>query len=50
MDLKQEFNRRFADFKTMEGQFDLLCSPFSCNIETTAKEILKLQLRNYRWN
>ena len=48
MDLKQEFNRKFADFKTMEGQFDLLCSPFSCNIETTAEEILKLQLRNYR--
>ena len=39
MDLQQEFNRKFADFKVMEREFDLLCSPFACNIETTAEEL-----------
>ena len=39
MDLQQEFNSRFADFKAMEGQFDLLCSRFTSNIETTAEEL-----------
>ena len=39
MDLQQEFNRRFADFKALEEQFDLLCSLFACNIETTAEEL-----------
>ena len=39
MDLQQEFIRRFADFKAMEGYFDLLCSPFACDIETAAEEL-----------
>ena len=37
--LQQEFIRRFADFKAMEGQFDLLSSPFTCDIETTTEEL-----------
>ena len=39
MDLQQEFIRRFADFKAMEGQFDLLFSPFACNMKTTREEL-----------
>ena len=37
--LHQEFVRRFADFKAMEGQFDLLSSPFACDIETASEEL-----------
>ena len=36
--LKEEFIR-FADFKVIEGQFDLLSSPFSCDIETATEEL-----------
>ncbi|XP_068250678.1 general transcription factor II-I repeat domain-containing protein 2-like [Palaemon carinicauda] len=37
--LRDEFIRRFADFKAIEGQFDLLGSPFACNVETAAEEL-----------
>jgi 17beta-estradiol 17-dehydrogenase/3beta-hydroxysteroid 3-dehydrogenase/mitotic-spindle organizing protein 1 len=37
--LHGEFIRRFADFKAMERQFDLLNSPFACDIETTTEEL-----------
>ena len=37
--LKEEFIRRFADFKAIEGQFDLLSSPFTCDIETATEEL-----------
>ena len=37
--LHQEFVRRFADFKAMEEQFDLLSSPFACDIETASEEL-----------
>ena len=37
--LKEEFIRGFADFKAIEGQFDLLSSPFVCDIETAAEEL-----------
>ena len=36
--LKEEFIR-FADFKVIEGQFDLLSSPFACDIETATEEL-----------
>lgn len=39
MALKEEFIRRFADFKAIEGQFDLLSSPFTCDIETATEEL-----------
>ena len=39
MALKEEFIRRFADFKVIEGQFDLLSSPFACDIETATEEL-----------
>ena len=39
MALQQEFIRRFADFKAIEGQFDLLSSPFACEIETSTEEL-----------
>ena len=39
MALKEEFIRRFADFKANEGQFDLLSSPFDCDIETATEEL-----------
>ena len=39
MALQQEFIKQFADFKEMEEQFDLLTSPFSCDIETTTEEL-----------
>lgn len=39
MALKEEFIRRFADFKAIEGQFDLLSSPFVCDIETITEEL-----------
>ena len=39
MALKEEFIRRFADFKAIEGQFDLLSSPFACDIETATEEL-----------
>ena len=42
MALKEEFIR-FADFKAIEGQFDLLSSPFACDIETATEE-LKMEL------
>ena len=38
MVLQQEFIRRFAHFKVVEGHFDLLNSPFACYIETTTGE------------
>ncbi|XP_068203025.1 general transcription factor II-I repeat domain-containing protein 2-like [Palaemon carinicauda] len=38
-DLRDEFIRRFADFKAIEGQFDLLSSPFACDVETAAEEL-----------
>ncbi|XP_068246823.1 general transcription factor II-I repeat domain-containing protein 2-like [Palaemon carinicauda] len=37
--LRDEFIRRFADFKAIEGQFDLLSSPFACDVETVAEEL-----------
>ncbi|XP_068233576.1 general transcription factor II-I repeat domain-containing protein 2-like [Palaemon carinicauda] len=37
--LRDEFIRRFADFKAIEGQFDLLSSPFACDVETAAEEL-----------
>ena len=39
MALKEEFIRRFAYFKALEGHFDLLSSPFACNIETATEEL-----------
>ncbi|XP_038660110.1 general transcription factor II-I repeat domain-containing protein 2A-like [Scyliorhinus canicula] len=39
MALKEEFTRRFADFKAIEGQFGLLSSPFACDIETATEEL-----------
>ena len=39
MALKEEFIRRFADFKASVGQFDLLSSPFSSDIETATEEL-----------
>ena len=39
MALKEEFIRRFADFKAIEGQFDFLSSPFACDIETATEEL-----------
>ena len=39
MALQQEFIRRFADFKAMEKQFDLLSSPSACDIETTTEKL-----------
>ncbi|XP_076056619.1 general transcription factor II-I repeat domain-containing protein 2-like [Oratosquilla oratoria] len=39
MALKEEFNRRFAGFKAIEGHFDLLSSPFACDIETASEEL-----------
>ena len=30
--LREEFARRFADFNAMEHEFDLLKSPFLCNV------------------
>ena len=38
MALNEEFIR-FADFKASEGQFDLLSSPFACDIETATEEL-----------
>ena len=40
---KEEFIRRFADFKAIEDQFNLLSSPFACDIET-ANEELQMEL------
>ncbi|XP_068246864.1 general transcription factor II-I repeat domain-containing protein 2-like [Palaemon carinicauda] len=37
--LRDEFIRRFADFKAIEGQFDLLSSPYACDVETAAEEL-----------
>ncbi|XP_068213843.1 general transcription factor II-I repeat domain-containing protein 2-like [Palaemon carinicauda] len=37
--IRDEFIRRFADFKAIEGQFDLLSSPFACDVETAAEEL-----------
>ncbi|XP_068233533.1 general transcription factor II-I repeat domain-containing protein 2-like [Palaemon carinicauda] len=37
--LRDEFIRRFADFKAIEGQFNLLSSPFACDVETAAEEL-----------
>ncbi|XP_068223147.1 general transcription factor II-I repeat domain-containing protein 2A-like [Palaemon carinicauda] len=37
--LRDEFIRRFADFKAIEGQFDLLSSPSACDVETAAEEL-----------
>ena len=45
--LHQEFVRRFADFKAMEGQFDLLSSPFACDIEI-APEHLQMELIDFQ--
>ncbi|XP_029640154.1 general transcription factor II-I repeat domain-containing protein 2A-like [Octopus sinensis] len=38
MGLQKEFIR-FADFKAVEGLFDLLNSPLACDIETTTEEL-----------
>lgn len=43
MALRKEFIRRFADFKAIEKQFDLLSSPFACDTETVTEE-LQLEL------
>ena len=37
--LQQDFIRRFADFKAVEGLFDFLKSPFACGIEATTDEM-----------
>ena len=39
MDLKEEFTRRFADFKAIERQYDLLSSPFVCDIERASEQL-----------
>ena len=39
MALKEEFIRGFADFKAIEGELDLLSSPFACDIETATEEL-----------
>ena len=39
MALKEEFIRRFAGFKVIEGQFDLLSSPLACDIDTAIEEL-----------
>ena len=39
MALKEEFIRRFAVFKAIEGEFDLLSSPFACDFETATEEL-----------
>ena len=39
MALKEEFIRRFAVFKAIEGEFDLLSSPFAYDIETVTEEL-----------
>lgn len=41
--LKEEFSRRFVDFKSMEDEFNLLRSPFTFDIETAPEE-LQLEL------
>ena len=41
--LRKEFSRRFADFNATEHDFDVLKSPFSCDVETVANE-LQLEL------
>ena len=50
MALKEEFIRRFSDFKAIEGQFNLLSSPFACDIETATEklqmELIALQANN----
>ena len=38
MALKEEFIRRFANFKAIEGVFDFLSSSFTCDIETATEE------------
>ena len=38
MALKEEFIR-FADFKAIEGQFNLLSSPYACDIEIATEEL-----------
>ena len=43
--LRKEFSWRFADFNAIEHEFDLLKSPFSCDVETTANE-LQVELIN----
>ena len=37
--LREEFARRFADFNAMEHEFNLLNSPFLCDVETVANEL-----------
>ena len=41
--------RRFADFKATEDQFNLLSSPFACDIET-ANEELQMELIDLQAN
>lgn len=49
MALRKEFIRRFADFKAIEKQFDLLSSPFACDTETVTEE-LQLELIDLQAN
>ena len=42
-DLKQEFERRFSDFKIMKRVFSTVASPFSADVET-APDSLQLEL------
>ena len=44
MALYVEFIRRFPDFKAIEGQFNLLSSPFACDIETATEELQMEQI------
>lgn len=49
MALRKEFIRRFADFKAIEEQFNLLSSPFACDTETVTEE-LQLELIDLQAN
>ena len=46
-DLKQEFERRFSDFKIMERVFSTVASPFSADVET-APDSLQLELIDWQ--
>ena len=39
MALKEELMRIFADFEVIKCKFNLLCSFFICEIETSADEL-----------
>lgn len=37
--LHVEFSRRFQDFKAVETDMHLVCSPFNCSVDSAASEI-----------